>query len=439
MSPQVALVPDWTDIHFNVLEQGLNGSKAHPFHGVRRRALESFKKVGLPSPSLEEWKYTNLTVLQREDLLLAPRESLLTVDDLARIETNSVSGPRLVFVDGHWREDLSTWQDCAGVTVESLRMLTHGSAASNRLASLGALCRAESHPFASLGTAFLSDGVVLSVARGVVLPAPITLVFLSLQGKVARYPRVLLRAGENSECCVVEEHIDAESSSGFSCAITEIHAETAARVRHVKVQRESLETIHVGLIGVALERSARVDTSTLSFGGRLVRNEVQAVLGGEHAQCNLFGLTVLTGAQHVDNSTVLDHQQPHCDSRENYKGIYAQKSRGVFSGTIIVQPGAQKTNAFQSNRSVLLSDEASIDTRPQLKIWADDVKCTHGATVGQLDEEALFYARARGISRAEAERMLVTAFASEIVAEVGIDPLKEYIAMLIEQKLRLSQ
>lgn len=439
MSEQGVLVPTWADIHFSALEQGLNGSKAHPFHGVRRRALDSFKKLGVPTPQQEDWKYTNITEICKAPLQLARADSAFGAADLGTLGLPVLPGARLVFVDGYWHPDLSQTDDIPGVKIESLKALTHGAESSAGLASLGALIRPDQHPFASLATAFLSDGVVISLAKGTTISAPINLIFVSVAAGVARYPRVLIRAGENSEGTIVEEHIGVATSSGFACAITEIHAETSARIRHIKVQRESLATTHVGLIGVALENLARVDTSTLSFGGRLVRNEVQAVLGGVHASCNLFGLTVLGQSQHVDNATVLDHQQPHCDSRENYKGIYSQKSHGVFSGTIIVQPGAQKTNAFQSNRSVLLSDEASVETRPQLKIWADDVKCTHGATVGQLDEEALFYARSRGISRTEAERMLVTAFASEILAELGFEPLKEHIAMLIEQKLSLAQ
>lgn len=234
---------------------------------------------------------------------------------------------------------------------------------------------------------------------------------------------------------VIETYAGINDGGYFTNSVTEIFAKPGAKVRHAKLGFESAQALHLGKIGVRQERDSSVATLAFTIGGALVRNEVDPVLDGTGCEGVLNGLTILDDTQHVDNCTVIDHAQPNSESHELFKGIYLGKSRGVFSGTIIVRQDAQKTNAIQNNQSLLLSDEASIETKPQLKIWADDVKCTHGATVGQLDEDAMFYLRSRGIPLEAARNMLVHAFASDVLREETNESLRAYLETRLLQKL----
>ena len=244
-----------------------------------------------------------------------------------------------------------------------------------------------------------------------------------------------MKAHEQSQLTVIESHVALDSVKYLALPVVEIHADDAAVVDYYKFQDESRDAFHVASMTVDQGRSGSVSTHVFSFGGALVRNNINNLLKGSGAFSVLNGLSVLNGSQHVDNSTLIHHIEPSIESREHFKGIYADDSRGVFSGTITVEQIAQKTNAFQSNQALLLSPSASIETRPQLKIWADDVKCTHGATVGQLDEDAMFYLRSRGVGREEARNFLIHAFASEVLTTCKVVPLREYVEGAITAKL----
>ena len=423
-------LPAWVAAQYTNFEQSLNGAKAKPTHAIRKHAFSSLLKSAWPSVSQEEWKYTSLNVLQNANLRLAAPQAM-PANPLEVFDLPAIQSIKLVCVDGVVQKIPE--QLPAGLRIESLAQVFEQSNM-QALTGFGVSMRQDKHALAAMNTAFARDGVVITVASKAVITQPIEIVFLNTQADTIRFPRVLIKAESQAQCSVIEYHIG--SATGFTCAVTEIQAEENATIKHYRYQNESTEAVHVGLIGLGLSKTSHVSTTALTFGAGLVRNEVHGALGGEQVDCNLFGLTVANGSQHVDNTTVLDHQLPHGQSRENYKGIYSDKSRGVFSGTIIVRQDAQKTNAFQSNRSVLLSPDARVDTRPQLKIWADDVKCTHGATVGQLDEAALFYALSRGINKKDAEKMLVTAFAEEVLGEIPYAELKDFVKKQIDNKLQ---
>jgi Fe-S cluster assembly protein SufD len=286
--------------------------------------------------------------------------------------------------------------------------------------------RTEEHAFTALNTAFFRDGAFLFLPRGAVLNEPVHLVFLSTAPAEAAvsYPRNLIVAGANSRLTVAETYAGLSGGVYFSNAVTEVLVEEGAAVDHYKVQQEGPAGFHVAVTQVEQHRSSTFSSTFLGFGGSLVRNEVRVLLAGEGCECTLNGLYQAAQRQHMDNFTVIDHAQAHCASHELYKGILDGLAHGVFNGKIFVRQDAQKTDAKQTNQTLLLSDHATINTKPQLEIYADDVKCTHGATVGQLDEEAAFYLRSRGIGRDEARSLLTFAFANDVLSRVQIDSIR---------------
>ncbi|HZS11265.1 MAG TPA: Fe-S cluster assembly protein SufD, partial [Nitrospirales bacterium] len=287
----------------------------------------------------------------------------------------------------------------------------------------------QQHAFTALNTANAQDGALIVVADGARPEGFIHLLFVGAGDGIWSHPRNLIVAGRNAQITVVETYVG--QGNYFTNAVTEIVAGEGAAVDYCKIERESLDAFHVGTVQIHQERGSNVVARSIVTGGSLVRSEVNSALSGEGASLTLDGLFVTADHQHIDNHTIIDHVKPHCDSLELYKGILDQKSRGVFDGLIIVRPDAQKTNSRQVNRNLLLSESAIVDSKPTLEIHNDDVKCSHGSTIGQLDAESLFYLRARGIDEAEARNLLIYAFASEIVERMKVEPVKELLRGLI--------
>ena len=286
---------------------------------------------------------------------------------------------------------------------------------------------ADRYAFTALNTAFLLDGAFVFVPAGVIVDAPIHCVFMSTaeEQPTAAHPRVLVVIGAGSRATIVESYSGRGSSAYFTNAVTEVFAGENATVDHYKLQQENAAAAHIGALYLRAERHAKVSCHSINLGGSLVRNDVVAVLDGEGGECALNGLCLYLADDRrvVDNHTTIDHAKPHCGSREIYKGILADHARAVFNGKIIVRPDAQKTDAKQTNKALLLSEDAQINTKPQLEIFANDVKCTHGAAIGQMDDEAIFYLRARGLDEPEARRMLIRAFAGDVLGRMPIEAL----------------
>lgn len=389
-----------------------------------------FSKVLFPTPRLEAWKYTNTDDIAKGAYALASTSAAkVSADTIAPFLIPNLSAHTLVFVDGTFAPQLSSSESYKGITIARV---TEGAAE-----GIGSLEPHKDDAFAALATALISDGVSIVVDRNAVASKPIHIVHLATaqsKGTVVT-PRLFVNARENSQVTIIESYVSADGEQYLSLPIAEVIAHDGAVVDYYKFQREAVTAHHVSNTIISQGRSGTVSTHIFSFGGALVRNNVTARLKGSGANAVLNGLSVLSGTQHVDNSTEIHHIEPSIESREHFKGIYADASRGVFSGTITVDQIAQKTNAFQSNQALLLSPNASIETRPQLKIWADDVKCTHGATVGQLDADAMFYLRSRGIGQEDARNFLIHAFASEVLTTVKVPALKEYVEASITQAL----
>ena len=395
---------------------------------LRGRAAAAFAALGFPTVRDEEWRFTNVGPIAATEFRLPGAGAPVTEADLAAY-LYSDAAHRIVIVDGRFSSALSRVADLpVGVRVGSLAAaVTEHEDAVQRY--FGQIADFGTRAFTALNTALATDGAYVYVPDGVVVDAPLQLLFVATaspgQAPVLASARTLLVAGDRSQCRVVETYAGPRGAAYFTNAVTEVALGEGAVVDHYKVQEESAEAFHIASMYVHAVRNANFSSHSFSLGGRLVRNDVNAHLDGEGAECTLNGLYLADGDRLVDNHTAIDHAKPHCPSHEIYKGILGGRARAVFNGKIVVRQDAQKTDAKQTNRALLLTDDASINTKPQLEIFADDVKCTHGAAIGQLDEDALFYLRARGLTHAEARDMLIHAFAGEILDRVKIDPLRE--------------
>lgn len=401
---------------------------------ARREGAEAFaRRGGLPTAREEAWKYTNLQPFSQvpfEPLAPAPLR-----EDLSALVLG-VPSVRLTFVDGHLSPDPSGPGGAPGVHCSGLAQALRDRPAAVE-ALLGQLARPEEHPFTALNAAYLSDGVLVEIDRGAVVDVPIELLFVSRGGPrpSASSPRVLIRCGESSAAVVVETYAGLAGGAYVTNACTEIQLEASAQLHHYKVQREGDRGCHVGTLWVRQARDSRLESHVYSLGGAVARSEVSTVFAGEGGQAELHGLYVGGAAQHLDHLTSLDHASPNCQSREVYKGILDGKARGVFVGHVRVREGAQKTDASQSNKALLLSEDAWANATPRLQILADDVKCAHGAAVGQLDDQALFYLRSRGVPLEQARGLLTHAFASEVTSRIRVEALKARVEALIFRKL----
>jgi Fe-S cluster assembly protein SufD len=410
---------------------------------ARRAALERFDRLGFPTTHDEEWRFTSVAPIADTNFAFAPDGAAgLAPNDVAALDWSHGQAVTLVFVNGRYAEGLSR----VASLPEGVRIGHFGRALSETPdlfeAYLTRIADNDRHAFTALNTAFITDGAHVHVTDGTVVRTPIHLVFLAAGEQAAptmAHPRVLLVLGANSEATVVETYASLGRDRYLTNAVTEIVAGEGATIHHYKVQRESPASFHVGAIYLRGAKDATLACNSIAFGGALVRNDVNAVLDGEGGHCTLNGLYLADGTRLVDNHTTIEHARPHCASREVYKGIIADRARAVFNGKIVVRPDAQKTDAKQTNKALLLSEEAQINTKPQLEIFANDVKCTHGAAIGQIDEEAIFYLRARGLGVQEARHMLILAFAGDVVHQMGLESLRADIDAELVRRLPESR
>ena len=406
---------------------------------LRKVAIDRFSQLGFPTTKLEAWRFTSVAPIAATPFALADDGlSALSGDELDSFTFKDLPFTQLVVVNGCFAPQLSSYGALpAGVEAGGL------SEAIDRDPTLveryvTRLAPYEDQPFTALNTAFLRDGAFLQIPANAVIEQPIHLLFVATahQKALVHHPRVLILAGENSQARIVESYAGLRDARYFTNAVTEIAAGPNAVIDHYKLLRESLQAFHIASMHVSLGRSSSFSSHSITLGGALVRNDVTATLNGEGIDCTLNGLYVVNGRRLIDNHTTVDHAKPHCSSHELYKGILDDEAHAVFNGKIVVQPDAQKTDAKQTNQALLLSEHAQINTTPQLEIFADDVRCTHGATVGQLDHDAMFYLRSRGLSQARARNVLIHAFASDILDRIKIAPIRAHLdRVLLEQLL----
>lgn len=402
----------------------------------RKNAIARFAELGFPTRRDEEWKYTNPAPIAK----LAWRSAGPAVISRAQLEAAGLplaEGPRLVFVNGRFAADLSALESLeSGLTLAPFAQILAGSGAV--LEAFGARDDVvDGRAFGQLARAFATDGAFVRIARNHAVAAPIELVFVSAPepAPAAAHPRFAVVLEPGSRATLHEIHLTVGTGAHLTNALGEIRVGDDAQLNHVKVLLEGSEITHLSLLVARAARDARLRTTLVSLGAGVARHDVVAVLDAEGAECDLDGLYVASGGQHVDNRTTIDHRKPHGSSRELYKGVLSGKSRGFFSGKVIVRPDAQKTDAQQKNENLLLSADAEVSSKPQLEIEADDVKCSHGTTIGQLEEEAIFYLRSRGIGAREAEALLTRAFAAQILEPIEAAALRERIEALVAARL----
>ncbi len=416
-----------------------DAGRRHPWlRPLREDAISRFERLGFPTTRDEGWRHTNVAPIAKVPFRPAVHEfDGFTASELGSFTFGEDDSCRLVFINGRHSEELSSADALpAGTRVQNLAAALE---AERELIEphLARLASFQDNPFVALNTAFLAEGAFVYIPRGTVVDRVLHLVFLSSSRGEASvsYPRNLIVVGDDSQASIVESYGGLDRGAYLTDAVTEVALGSNASLDHYKLQRESEDSFHVGTLQVLQERSSRLYSHSISLGGALVRNDLNTVMNGEGCDSTLNGLYVTRGRQLVDNHTCIDHARPHCDSRELYKGILDDQSRSVFSGKIVVRKDAQKTNARQTNKNLLLSEEALSNTAPELQIFADDVKCTHGATIGHLDEEELFYTRSRGIGAEAARTLLTYAFASDILGSVKFKPIQCQIDLILLTRL----
>jgi Fe-S cluster assembly protein SufD len=403
---------------------------------IREGASQRFATVGYPTTRMEEWKYTNVAPVARTQF--RPGEYRLDDSIIATIEKlkAGVDAISLVFVNGKHCRQFSNLESLPG----SLKVHSFSEALErdgDRIQRHLTRSFDDMPAFVAFNTASFEDGAFIEVPAGLVLDRPVHLIFISASGGAPSicHPRNLILVGDLAQASLIETYTGSEGDVYFTNAVTDIVAGEGSVVHHSKLQKESSRAFHIASLRFDQSRQSNLTCYSFSFGGALVRNDIGSTLD-EGAESVLNGLYVVSGKQHVDHHTVIDHARPHAASRELYKGVLDGHAGAVFNGKVIVRKDAQKTDAKQTNRNLLLSEEASIDTKPELQIYADDVRCTHGATIGQLEESALFYLRSRGIGEREARQILIHAFAHEIIGQIKPDDFRHELERELDVKLR---
>lgn len=427
---------------FSSFEKSASGNGVPWLQNLRRQAFARFCEVGFPTTRVEDWRFTNVAAIAQTPFRLARKAG--APPSKALVEPYGISGAacQLAFLDGHFCAELSSIAHVpGGVRVNGLaKQIAEGPGEIEP--HLGKYLNIQRDAFAALNTAFLEDGAYVHLRRGVVVEEPIYLLFVTTaqQTPTMAHPRNLIVAEEASQATVVEDYISLDEGVAFCNTVTELIAGEDAVVSHYMIERENTKSFNVSTLRIQQGRSASTASHSVLLGGALVRNNVHPVLAGEGGECLINGLFIGNGRQHLDNYMLVEHASAHCSSRQFYNGILDDHAHGVFHGRIVVHKDAQKTDAKQTNRNLLLSDEAQIDTKPQLEIFADDVKCTHGATIGQIEENALFYLRSRGIDEVSARRLLLLAFAGECLDRMKEGPARSHVERLIHQHLmRLAE
>lgn len=421
---------------FDEFEKSLNGEKTSEFHQLRKSAISNFQGLNFPTQKDEEWKYTNISPLLKHNFSSAQIKEDVAPDIINKFLFDKLEHSLLVFVNGIYSPKLSNITDLPkGVEVGSIAEAIRSD---NPIVKkhLGNYAKNENYFFTTLSSAFIKDGAFVYVPDGKVVEDAIHIIFYtsSENEKLITQPRNLFIAGKNAQLTIIEHYVSDKETIYLTNAVTEIVADENAIVDHIRLQEESKKAFHIARMEVDQERSSNFSSHLISHGAEISRNDFNARFNDEGSECMLNGLFMIDDEQLFDAHTMIDHAKPHCNSHEHYKGILQDKSKGVFNGKVMVRQDAQKTNAFQQNNTILLSDDAVMNTKPQLEIFADDVKCSHGATIGKLNDEAKFYLKSRGIGEEAATAILIHAFASDVITSIKIPALRDYLEEIITKR-----
>ncbi len=429
---------DKLESSFIVFENELNGQSKTKIHKIRQEAFKVFEEKGFPTKRDEEYKYTNLKPILKHDFRIFNKsENAVDFKDVKPYFISDVDSYKLVFVDGVF----SSW--LSETTHENFDICTFSSML-NKYQDVANKYFNQAMPagdaISSVNTAFAREGAFIRVKKSKTVDKPVQVLFLTTNHgyEIMNQPRNLVVVEENAEVTIVERHQSLSGKEVLTNSVTEIFAEENCRLHYYKIQNDAVNASLIDNTSVKQEKGSSVHLGTFTFGNKFVRNNLNIFLNGEHTDTFMDGITVIGDGQFVDHHTLADHKIPNCHTNQMYKGIYDGNAKGVFNGKVMVHPDAQKTNAFQQNNNILLTDKASIDTKPQLEIYADDVQCSHGCTIGQINEDALFYMQARGIPKKEAKALLLYAFASDGLRNVTIPELRKKLNKQIANKLSVD-
>lgn len=415
------------ETRFQAFEAGLNGHANSEAHSIRKEAFDHLMKTGLPHAKHEEYKFTNLTKTLEKNVSFADSSSTSTELSTKDADISDLDAYRLVFVNGKLDEEASS-----RIEIDGVKITTLSDAIYREEIQFNKEAVHSDDSFVAMNTAFAENGISIEVADKTVIDKPI---FLQFIGDHEDYNvRNLFTFGKFSEATIIEK-FDSANGAKFSNAVNEISVDVQANIQYFKIENDKTDSIHFASTLVSQQKDSKFTANTIALNGEMVRNNLSIRIEGEGCQAYMNGLYLLEGKTHVDNHTVVDHRSPNTYSNELYKGIMNDRSRGVFNGKIFVRQAAQKTNAFQSNKNILLTNDATINTKPQLEIWADDVQCSHGCTTGQLDKDALFYLMARGIKKDRAIAMLLHAFASDVLDNLENKAIQDYVEEIITKRL----
>ncbi len=408
-------------------------------HNIRSEAIKTFETKGFPNKKNEDWKYTSLNKVLKEDYsVFSKQENALEYSDVKKYFIHDIDSYKIIFIDGKYSSHLSeTTHDGMDVCLMSAAL----SKPKYRLVIENYFNQvAKDDSLAALNTAFSQEGAFIHIPKNKLAEKPIQIIHFSTGNEAALMlqPRNLIVVGENSHVQIIERHQSLTSNPILTNSVTEVFANKRAIIDYYKVQNDEQNASLIDNTYINQKQQSHVSVHTFSFGGKLIRNNLNFFQNGEHIDSTLKGITIIGDKQHVDHNTLVHHIEPNCESHQDYKGIFGDNSVGVFNGKVVVEKEAQKTNAFQANNNILVSDKSSINTKPQLEIFADDVKCSHGCTIGQLDESAMFYLRSRGIPEKEAKALLMYAFANNVLKSVKIPELKKRINKIIANKLGVN-
>jgi len=429
---------EWFVKNYKTFEDNLNGEKTPELHRIRKKALKNFNDLSLPTLKDEEWRYTNISPLLKYNFVLPPED--LTISDklvnkfiLGETDTNI-----LVFINGKFSEEHSKLLKLPEGTI--VGSIADGIKNNPEIVEkhFGKYASYSNQIFTALSTAYTKDGAFVYIPEGIIVKDPIHIIFITSGSNenIITQPRNLFVASENSQVTIIEHFVSENDSIYFTNSVTEIVAEDNAVVDHYKIQEESINAFHISRVEIDQERNSNFTSHSISTGGVITRNDINARFNNEGGECTLNGLFLLQDNQLFDAHTLIDHANPHCNSHEHYKGILDDSSRGVFNGKVLVRQDAQKTNAFQENNNILLSNNSLVNTKPQLEIFADDVKCSHGATIGQIDEEAKFYLKSRGIGEETANAILIHAFASDVIKSMKMESVRNYLEDILSKRFK---
>lgn len=408
-------------------------------HDIRNKAIKSFEEKGFPTKKEEAWKYTSINALLKQDYCIFPKqENAIEYKDVKKYFIHDIDSFKIVFIDGKYSSHLSqTTHDGMDICLMSAAL----SKPKYRLVIENYFNKAATKDsLPSLNTAFSSEGAYIHIPKNKLVEKPIQIIHFSTGNESASLlqPRNLIVVDENSHVQIIERHQSLTKNAVLTNSVTEIFANKRAIIDYYKVQNDNLNASLIDNTFISQKQESVASVHTFAFGGKLVRNNLNFYQQGERINSILKGITIIGEKQHIDHNTLVHHIEPNCESHQDYKGIFGENSTGVFNGKIIVEKEAQKTNAFQANNNILISDKATINTKPQLEIFADDVKCSHGCTIGQLDESAMFYMRSRGIPEKEAKALLMYAFSNNVLSSVKIPEIKQRITKIIANKLGVN-